>query len=590
MKEPSKMLIESRRCVDEFSQLELITDLEWDEYESVWHFSIRVHHDFKGRNIPPDTVWYVTVQDIFPYGKVKIYPSTHEGIVETFYHQSNNGITSGNGLWRKGEICLKDPLESVADINSEPLEAEERIRWNIVRLLEWIDKAENDCLVSEKDNFELPDVKESNDSYIIFNEDVVSFMQWEDVRAKAGTVKVYSQENNQYFVDSFCDVKGNLCVQNVWGGYVDRIAKNMYTGIWLLLEQIPVVNRWQAPNTIAELKEALEQNNIFWDTDIVCLLDKIRDGKRHPFMIGFPIPKQFGGEYQNYHWWSWMLPAISHHNKTQKGFRANKRGWHCRDILDIFKNDRQIEWCFSENWNQKQILKRGMFDREITRKKYVIIGVGSIGCVIAELLVRSGIWNILIVDGDCLSVGNLARHTLSMKNVGHAKAVGLKNRLEEISCHVRVEAITEYLSASNLNLLDAYDVIVDCTAKDSVIDLLSRIRKEKTFISVSVGYKAERMYFLYYRGKNLTSSMFDERLRKIVQKDKEQMLIDGLPWDGIGCWNPVFPAFGCDMYLAATMAVEIIIQLIAKGEEGAYSYILQKKYGMDGLFAGYERI
>ena len=47
------------------------------------------------------------------------------------------------------------------------------------------------------------------------------------------------------------------------------------------MNHVPVVNRWQAPNTIGELKEALELNNLSWDTDVVRLLDKMRDGKRH---------------------------------------------------------------------------------------------------------------------------------------------------------------------------------------------------------------------------------------------------------------------------------------------------------------------
>lgn len=36
MKKPSEMLLESRRCIDEFSQVELITDLAWDVDDLVW--------------------------------------------------------------------------------------------------------------------------------------------------------------------------------------------------------------------------------------------------------------------------------------------------------------------------------------------------------------------------------------------------------------------------------------------------------------------------------------------------------------------------------------------------------------------------
>lgn len=584
------MLLEGRRCIDEFNQVELITDLEWDEDDSVWYFSINVHHGFGGKNIPKESMWYITAQDIFPYGKVRVFPSVVGGITDTFYHQSNNGLISKNGLWREGDVCLKDSLESVADINSEPIEASKRIRWNIKRLLEWIDKAENDNLVSENDNFELPDVNEVKRTRIIFNEDCVSIMQWEDAGAKSGIFKMYYQGNDQYFVDSFWDEKGNLCNQNAWGGYVEKDDKNLHEGIWLMLNQMPVVNRWQAPNTIVELKEVLKNNNLLWDIDIIRLFDKLRDGKQHIFLIGFPIPRQFGGEPENYHWWAWMLPILSHHNKTQKGFRANKSGWHYRDSLNFLKNDQLIDWCFSENWNQRQILNRGLFDREVMKKSYAIIGAGSLGSVIAELLVRSGVWRILLIDGDTLSVGNLARHTLSIKSLNHSKTGELQKHLEDINAHVRVKAVTEYLSGTNLNLLNSYDVIIDCTAKDSVINLLSQIKSEKIFLSVSVGYKAERTYFSYHKGKNFSSSMFDSRIEDITKRDKEQMLKDGLPWEGIGCWNPVFPALACDMYLAATSAVEMLVQLIVKRKNGTYNCIFQKKYGMDGLFTGYERI
>ena len=104
-------------------------------------------------------------------------------------------------------------------------------------------------------------------------------MQWEDAGAKSGIFKMYYQGNSQYFVDSFWDEKGNLCVQNVWGGYVDKSDKNFYKGIWLIVDHVPVVNRWQAPNTIGELKEAFELNNLLWDTDVVRLLDKMREWK-----------------------------------------------------------------------------------------------------------------------------------------------------------------------------------------------------------------------------------------------------------------------------------------------------------------------
>lgn len=66
----------------------------------------------------------------------------------------------------------------------------DRIYWNIKRLLEWVDKAEKNCLVTNKDRFELPDIRESYNIDIIFNEDEISYMQWEDSGAKSGIVKL----------------------------------------------------------------------------------------------------------------------------------------------------------------------------------------------------------------------------------------------------------------------------------------------------------------------------------------------------------------------------------------------------------------
>ena len=221
----------------------------------------------------------------------------------------------------------------------------------------WIYKAEKDCLVTNKDRFELPDVKKSYNIDIIFNEDEISYMQWEDSGAKSGIVKLKGGENNQYFVQTFYDLKNNICVENVWGGYVNEQKEDFITGIWIALDKIPVINIWQAPNTIAELKNILEQNGISWEQGIIRLFDKIRDGKRHPFLIGFPIPEKFFGENRNYHWWSWMLPRLSYGNKVHKGFRPEKKGWHLRDSLLILNENNKIEWSYSQNWNQNQILK-----------------------------------------------------------------------------------------------------------------------------------------------------------------------------------------------------------------------------------------
>jgi molybdopterin/thiamine biosynthesis adenylyltransferase len=194
------------------------------------------------------------------------------------------------------------------------------------------------------------------------------------------------------------------------------------------------------------------------------------------------------------------------------------------------------------------------------------------------------------MDGDLLSVGNLTRHTLTINDVDKFKTVALAERLNNINCHVRAKALTSYLNTSNLDVLDDYDVMIDCTAKDNVLELLSHLKKTKIICSVSVGYKAEKMYFLYYKGNQFTVNLFDQRVIEFTKQDKKKIIDDELPWDGIGCWNPVFPAYSCDMQLAGTVATMAMTDLIKKNDIGTKCFVYQKKYDESGIFMGYERI
>ena len=106
MKNPNQYLLEARRCIDEFQQIELLTDLKWDEVEHLWYFSIKICKTNEEKSAFLNSVWYITIEEIFPAGKIKIFPAVKGGIIDTFYHQSNNGTISDNGLWRNGDVCL----------------------------------------------------------------------------------------------------------------------------------------------------------------------------------------------------------------------------------------------------------------------------------------------------------------------------------------------------------------------------------------------------------------------------------------------------------------------------------------------------
>lgn len=84
--------------------------------------------------------------------------------------------------------------------------------------------------------------------------------------------------------------------------------------------------------------------------------------------------------------------------------------------------------------------------------------------------------------------------------------------------------------------------------------------------------------------------MFSQQIVELIEKDKQKMDIEQLPWDGVGCWNPVFPAMEYDMYMAASIAVEMITKLINNCSKRIYTCVFEKKYDRDGMLIGYEKI
>ena len=96
--------------------------------------------------------------------------------------------------------------------------------------------------------------------------------------------------------------------------------------------------------------------------------------------------------------------------------------------------------------------------------KVIIFGVGGVGGYAAEMLVRSGVVNLTIVDYDCVDVSNKNRQIIALDStIGKPKVEVLKNRLMDINTETNIIAINDKLLKDNVeffNLKD-YDYIID---------------------------------------------------------------------------------------------------------------------------------
>ena len=107
----------------------------------------------------------------------------------------------------------------------------------------------------------------------------------------------------------------------------------------------------------------------------------------------------------------------------------------------------------------------------LSTRKVILFGVGGVGSWCAESLVRSGVQNLTIVDGDRVDVTNVNRQLMATTNtVGKIKVEVLKERLLSINPNAVIIPLHErYTPETRTNFnLSSYDYIID--AIDSVED------------------------------------------------------------------------------------------------------------------------
>jgi molybdopterin/thiamine biosynthesis adenylyltransferase len=118
----------------------------------------------------------------------------------------------------------------------------------------------------------------------------------------------------------------------------------------------------------------------------------------------------------------------------------------------------------------RQILFSGIGEegqKSLLASSAVLIGCGALGTVTANLLVRSGLGRLVIIDRDFVETSNLQRQTLFEEADARdaiPKAIAAERRLRSINSGVKVEGIVADLTPDNaLDLLSGFPLILDGT-------------------------------------------------------------------------------------------------------------------------------
>lgn len=129
------------------------------------------------------------------------------------------------------------------------------------------------------------------------------------------------------------------------------------------------------------------------------------------------------------------------------------------------------EWCLTRGYGLGAFAQR-------QAKRLLVLGCGSLGSPIIELMARAGIGNITIVDPDLFLPENCSRHVLGLSSAFQGKATQLADRLTREIPGVSVQGVPALASSwvSDRVSPGMFDLVVDCTGESSVRALLSQYR------------------------------------------------------------------------------------------------------------------
>tara|TARA_B100001063_G_scaffold246340_1_gene285069 strand:+ start:1658 stop:2404 length:747 start_codon:yes stop_codon:yes gene_type:complete len=118
-----------------------------------------------------------------------------------------------------------------------------------------------------------------------------------------------------------------------------------------------------------------------------------------------------------------------------------------------------------ERYSRQIILKNigTLGQKKIIQSKVLIVGMGGLGCPVAEFLTRAGVGYLGIVDPDVVNLSNIHRQSLyNFDDLKKYKVLAAREKLKKINSKTKVYCYKMRLNKNNYSkILNKYDFIVD---------------------------------------------------------------------------------------------------------------------------------
>ncbi len=139
----------------------------------------------------------------------------------------------------------------------------------------------------------------------------------------------------------------------------------------------------------------------------------------------------------------------------------------------------------------RRLLGDGRF-KLLQKASVLVVGAGGVGGYAAEMLARTGVGNLTIIDADNVAESNINRQLIATTaTVGQPKVILFAERFHEINPNAKINAIKDFLTPDNLHEIfdnNSFDYVID--AIDTVapkVSLIEHCLRHKIPIISSMG-------------------------------------------------------------------------------------------------------
>ena len=157
----------------------------------------------------------------------------------------------------------------------------------------------------------------------------------------------------------------------------------------------------------------------------------------------------------------------------------------------------------------------------------LIVGLGGVGSFAAEFLVRAGIGNLTIVDGDTVDITNINRQLPALNStIGKNKTDVVAERILDINPEINLKKINEFLEPERMEEIltqEKFDYVLDCI--DSLSPKLALIitckRKKIKLVSVmGAGGKTDPSKVMVRDISKTNNFFLAKQIRKKLKKEQ----------------------------------------------------------------------